>query len=139
MTKSINELRPYPVLKRLTRSYGTWFRIENPVTPGLPDALYISRKGEHRWFEFKALRWSSKENVWKLTNLRPGQKARIHQLLNNQVKVFFVLSCGKDWHIIRAALVLGKISFRSIDFINMSLHWQTACGALPVDAEHVSE
>jgi len=90
------EIHAYRSLKTTVKR-GVWFRFENPLTPGLPDALVIIRDVndpeavKYTWLEAKELKRRVREKVWLIDNLRDEQLQEITRLNRIGASVYLLL------------------------------------------------
>lgn len=97
------EKSAHAFLKRNGRRWGRWYRVENGVSAGWPDTLFIRNlDGRHVWFELKELTFKARCNAWHIRNLRPGQIGRMRELNHLKTPVFMVLKCRTRYYIVPA-------------------------------------
>ena len=91
----MSETNAYDSLKRTVKR-GIWYRFENPITPGLPDALVIVSAltrpvARYTWLEAKELKWRARRRVFEVDNLRTEQITEMLRLQKSGAHVYLLL------------------------------------------------
>jgi len=90
------EIDAYKTLHRTVKR-GRWIRLENPITPGLPDCLVVIKdpsdedNTRYTWLEAKELKFLRRDKVFRINNLRPEQLSEMTRLRLNGARVFILL------------------------------------------------
>ena len=103
------EIHAYRSLKKIV-GRGVWYRLENPITPGLPDCLVIIRDRDdplavqYTWLEAKEIKFRKRLKVWVVDNFREEQLTEITRLGRVGARVFILLHAPKRRWIVPATV-----------------------------------